>query len=209
MFVRFDRCSFIFVDFHIYIYIYIYIYDGCQKLLTPAPDSIISFRVIFVRASRTFGNCGFLMGPFLVPVSSDQDRTIFDHFWPRFWWRFCGPSALRFHHSGGPPKTIRKTLPVSTHMGHFRALAALWPESSSASPAETDQKRSETESWKHWENVFSLMGALRDSFADLWELRGFEVYVWFLVLASGLPCWNLRGPSGTAVFLKKRPVSTF
>ena len=171
--------------------------------------------------------------------------------WVRFWCRFLairtvpfliisghvsgdvsvGASALRFHHSGGPPKTIRKTLPVSTHLGHFRALAALWPESSSESPAETDQKRSETESWKHWQNVLLASGV------PSWQLRGplgtagfwgvrlvsifsfrvtllepsrtfgncgvFEETTGFCFLASGLPSGNLRGPLGTAVFLNK------
>ena len=190
-------------------YMYVITHDGCQKLLTPDPGETISFRVIFVRASRTFGNCGLLMGPFLVPVFSDQDHTLLDHFWPRFWWRFCWRVCPQIPPFWRASKNHTENPSGFYYLGHFRALAALWPESSSASPAETDQKRSETESWKHWENKFSLMGHLRDSFADLWELRGFEVYVWFLFLASGLPCWNLRGPSGTAVFLKKHPFSLF
>ena len=45
-----------------------------------------------------------------------------------------------------------------------------------------------------------LPGRLRDSFGDLQALRVFEVHVWFLVFASGLPSGNLRGSSGTAVF---------
>ena len=57
--------------------IYIYIYDGCQKVLLPRPAHIITFRVLFRTASGTFRNCGFLMGPFLVPVSSNQDHTFF------------------------------------------------------------------------------------------------------------------------------------
>ena len=68
----------------IYIYIYIYI-DGCHLFLFLALLFIISFAESFAEPSRTFEDCGFLIGPETGLETGNRNGHNIGFLWVGFW----------------------------------------------------------------------------------------------------------------------------